>query len=351
MQVTYTKISNIEEQVLVEIPAEDFDLYVEKAAGELSKGFEVEGFRKGHVPRDIVERRLGSSRLYSEAGEIAAQATFSKALNEDKETKERIKLLPRRSVSNIQVMKLAPGNPFVYRVVLHIPSFELFDGYKDVAVKACAKEKESSGSRLLVDEKEVEETLKWLKKSRREKDGKEEAVINDDFAKKLGNFENLEQLKSSIREGLSSEKKKKEKDRVRMLVVKEIVDRSKREIPEEVVSAEIGRIEEESKHNIEDMGVDFETYLTKINKKKEELREGWRDQTRERVETELALDAIAAREHIEPDEQTITAEAQEILKRYKTIKDAEKHIDPARLREYVHGILKNEKTFEFLENL
>lgn len=285
MEVIYKKLSNIEEEIRVEIPREDFDACVEKAAQKLSEGLEVEGFRKGHVPRSIVETRVGSSRVYEEASQIAVEDTFHKALDEDKEAKERVRLLPRYTVSRVEVMKLAPGNPFAYRVVFSVPFFELCGGYRDLAVKIRAKEKESVSSR------------------------------------------------------------------VRALLVGEIVEHSKREIPEGVINAEIERIEEEFKHNILDMGLTFEEYLLKIKKKKEELHEGWRERARERVEAGLALDVIAAKEHIEPEEAEITREVQKILNHYKTVKDAGKSIDPARVRAYVYGILKNEKTFEFLEKL
>ena len=57
------------------------------------------------------------------------------------------------------------------------------------------------------------------------------------------------------------------------------------------------------------------------------------------------------KEKINPNDEEVEAEAQKLLTRYASSKEADKKFDPARLRAYVSELLKRDKTFEFLEQL
>lgn len=351
MQVAYSKISNTQAELLVEISGADFVKYIDQAAANLSMDIEIQGFRKGHMPRDLIERTLGTDKLYSEAAGIAVRGTIDYAI------KEANLELTQHTIPEVHFIKLAANNPFIYKAVLSEPFFELCDNYAEVAAKIKKKEAQSSPSKVKVEESEVENTLQWLKKNRQQKAKNGQATIgselkiDDDFARSIGNFNNVEELKGSIYDGIYIEKEKKEKNRVRIVILKEIIFKSKEEIPGNVIDREVLHIEDEFKDNISQMGLDYKTYLSRINKEGEELRKGWREQAKERVEFFLALDAIAKKEGIRPSEEEVKAEAQKVLNRYPSAKKAEKEIDAAHLYDYITGALKNEKTFEFLEGL
>ena len=364
MQSTYNTISKTQKEVEVSLTAEEFLPYLDKAANELSKNLEVQGFRKGHVPRDIVEQKVGSSALYGEAADYAVKDTYQEALkasNNDNSRRTNGVGLPAGeagtpteasglAVPEVQVTKLAPGNPFSYKVIFFMPHFEIVKNYRGIAKKAAAGKKS-----VVVEDREVEETLRWLSKNR--KSGKEKDVeINDEFARSVGDFNNLEELKHNIREGIIQEKEKKEKDRVRLKIVKDIAVKSIIDIPEKVIYNEVLKIEDEFKHSIAQMGLEFEDYLSKISAKggkktKEEFRDNWKDQAKDRVEMSLILDVVARGEEIEPIPEEIEEESKKILKRFQGVEEAKNSVDPARLRSHVYAILKNEKTLKFLESL
>lgn len=324
--------------------AEEFSPYLDMAANSLSKDMEVQGFRKGHVPRNIVEQKLGSSALYNEAADLAVKATHQEALKGHKGDS--------LAVPEVRVVKLAPGNPFVYKIIFFMPYFEIAKNYRNIAKHAF----EGKNS-IVVDEKEVEDTLKWLAennkaaKGKGKDDEKKSVEINDEFAKSLGNFNNLEELKKNIKEGITQEKEKREKDRIRLKIVKDIASKSSIDIPENVIDNEILKIEDEFAANISQMGLEFEDYLKKINKTKDELRQGWKEQAKDRIEMSLVLSTVSENEDIKPEESEVEEESSKVLKQFKSIEEAEKNIDPARLHSYVYGILKNEKTLNFLESL
>lgn len=175
--------------------------------------------------------------------------------------------------------------------------------------------------------------------------------INDEFAKTLGNFENLATLEKNIADGLKFEKEKKEKERWRMELIKKIADSSKLNLPEILIEREIERMINELEHSIEHSGLKMKDYLIQIKKTEDDLKKDFQKDAEERVKIALTLREISKLEKIEPSREEIEIRANEYLKQYHSPEEAEKNIDPQELFEYAKGILKNEKVFEFLEEV
>lgn len=199
--------------------------------------------------------------------------------------------------------------------------------------------------------------------------------LTDEFAKNLGGFESLDALKKNIREGLTSEKEDKEKQRLRSEIISEVAKAAKIEVPNILIESELDKMFEELKGGVAQMGMKWEDYLLHIHpvrnqtpgasavppmaeqisngvKKAEELlRRDWHVEAERRVRIALCLREIAKIEKIEPSKEEIDTRANEILKQFESVEDASKKFDPDALREYTKGILRNEKVFEFLEGV
>jgi len=67
------------------------------------------------------------------------------------------------------------------------------------------------------------------------------------------------------------------------------------------------------------------------------------------VLSSLALEAIAKEREIEPSAEEIETEMNRVLQYYRSIQQAEKDIDLARLHQYSSARLRNMKVLEFLE--
>jgi len=175
--------------------------------------------------------------------------------------------------------------------------------------------------------------------------------INDEFAKSLGDFENLEKLRASVREGIKEEKTNERKEKRRSDIIGKIIEKSKADLPEILVSSEILKMAEELEMQIEKTGMKLDDYLNKIKKKKEDLEKEWQPEAVRRVKAAFILEKLAKENNIEVPNKEIEKEMNEVIQRYKKIKDAEKNIDLGRLYNYVRGVLLNEKVFEYLERL
>lgn len=70
--------------VTVKIEGESWNKALDKAFAEEVKKVNVDGFRKGKVPRDIFEKRYGKERLYIPAVDYVIEEAYVKALEESK---------------------------------------------------------------------------------------------------------------------------------------------------------------------------------------------------------------------------------------------------------------------------
>lgn len=175
--------------------------------------------------------------------------------------------------------------------------------------------------------------------------------INDEFAKSLGDFENLGALKKNMREGLEHERKYKMQEQKRSEYIEKIIESTEADLPEILVHDEIHKMFHEFEHQIQSMGLKMDEYLKQIKKSKEDLEQDWEPSAVKRVKSALALTKIVKMEEITVDAKEIESEMNKTMQYYKNVKDTEKNIDMERLYNYTKGMLENEKVFEMLEKL
>ena len=174
--------------------------------------------------------------------------------------------------------------------------------------------------------------------------------LTDEFAKGMGNFASLDAMQESIRAGILAEKTEKETQRVRAAMIAEIAKEARMEVPDVLIAGETEKMLVELKSGVEQMGMRWPDYLTHIKKTEESLKAEWRTEGEHRVRTALALREIGMRERIEPSEEEVALQVQQMLSAFRTAAQAQRSLDPAELHEYAQGILRNEKVFAFLEN-
>lgn len=138
-------------EVTFELDEQEFSGYAERALAHLQEHTKMDGFRQGQVPLDMVEKKVGQESLLIEAGDLAVKESYAKYVNENN-------LEPVGS-PEVQILKIAKGSPMVFKVMFSvIPEIQLPD-YKEIASKVKVNSIE-------VDEKEIEDALNYLQKSR-----------------------------------------------------------------------------------------------------------------------------------------------------------------------------------------
>lgn len=110
MKVTAEKIDAHKTALTVEVPQPEVAKAVDKAYHKLAAQVNIPGFRKGKVPRKILEIRLGKEALLDEAFEILAGPAYAEAL-----TEQNIEPVAR---PEIEVVTLAEDQPLVFKATV-----------------------------------------------------------------------------------------------------------------------------------------------------------------------------------------------------------------------------------------
>ena len=161
--------------------------------------------------------------------------------------------------------------------------------------------------------------------------------LNDEFAKSLGNFENLDGLKKTLGANIKLEKTIKLREKKRMEMLDRIASASEISLPPVLVETEKEKMLAELKKNLAGLGLEWGHYLGHIKKTEEELGAEWKNEAEQRVRRGLVLREIARVEKIEVSEEELGREAGGGL-------------DQKGNRDYAYGMVRNEKVFKILEN-
>ena len=169
--------------------------------------------------------------------------------------------------------------------------------------------------------------------------------LDDELAKDLGDFENLDALRTRVRGDLEHEAMHEAERDVRSELLKQLAARVTFDVPASLLDREIDRRMEDFVRRLMDQQID----PMKVNINWEEFREKQREAASEAVRGALALDEVARREHIAATEEDVDAEVERYAERSARSAAAvraklEKEGGIARL----YSGLRREKTVNFL---
>ena len=165
-------------------------------------------------------------------------------------------------------------------------------------------------------------------------------AIDDDFAKELGEFQNLKELKTQLKKELRASKENVEKRDLAEEVVKTISDKVTFELPEMLVEEESMTLVSRS---LSSQPQHVQHALTK--KDVEKLKEEMKDKARQNLKNHLLLKKISEKENLKVTEKDVEEEMMIIAKANNIpLAKAQENIRKDELRENL--LLK--KTIDFL---
>lgn len=174
--------------------------------------------------------------------------------------------------------------------------------------------------------------------------------LNDEFARSLGNFENLEELRASIKEGLLIEKTENEKMRWVSEIISKIVDSSGLDLPEVMIKREQEILFEELKNRVEENGLSFSDYLAHLNLTQDGLKNSLKSEAERILKRDLVIIEIAKEENIEVSQAEIEEKINQVLKGLPSLQEAQK-IDLQSWRDYFYQKILFEKISQKFESL
>jgi trigger factor len=170
--------------------------------------------------------------------------------------------------------------------------------------------------------------------------------LNDAFAKELGDFSSVDEVKKRVRENMEAEKKHTAEHEAKDKLVAELVKRNDFEVPEAMVDRQIDVRLERGLRALASQGMRAED-MKKMDLNR--LRAGQRDQALQEVKASLLLDRIADLEKVEVGDEEIDHEIEALAAQTKQTSEAVR----ARLTrdgalDRIRNRIRNEKTLNFL---
>jgi trigger factor len=137
--------------------------------------------------------------------------------------------------------------------------------------------------------------------------------LNDEFAKDLGDFQTLDELKETIHKSILREREHRAQEDAKHQLLDKLVDAHDFPVPDSYVDRQIQINVENQIRSLAAQGVDTSTLKLDWHK----LRESQKDQAARDVKASLLLDKIAEREAIGATQEEVDREVQRIARQAK----------------------------------
>ena len=149
MKVDKKDLGKSQIELSIEVPLEEFDEHLKKAATRLGQKSTIPGFRPGKAPYEKIKAKVGEMNIYQEALSDIINHSFFQAVTQEK--------LITIGEPDIKIEKLAPGNPVIYTAtVMLLPKVVLGNW----------QEKEIKATEVKISPEDVNKTIDELKRMR-----------------------------------------------------------------------------------------------------------------------------------------------------------------------------------------
>jgi len=155
MKISRQDLDKSKIELNVEFSVEEFNPFIQKGAEALSKEIKIEGFRPGKVPFEILKQKIGEMSILEEAAHICINNKIFSIISENIKDKQIF------GQPEINITKLAPGNPLEFKITVTVlPEITIGEyknfGFSEEKVEAT----EEDMNKILNDLKEMRATEK-----------------------------------------------------------------------------------------------------------------------------------------------------------------------------------------------
>lgn len=177
--------------------------------------------------------------------------------------------------------------------------------------------------------------------------------INDELAKKAGDYKTLAELKADIKTEITAQKEKEAGDKLKDELVNQLIEKSTVPVPEVLVADQVRSIEQDFSQNLMYQGMTLEQYVETSNFKDiEEWREKEVTPSAEmRVKAGLVLSELSKAENITATDAEIDSHVALYKQQYGSNPEALKQLDTPEVRRDIANRYVTERTVERLVEL
>lgn len=387
-------------KLTIEASAEELSKAIEKAYQKNKGKMSIPGFRKGKVPKQMLEKMYGAEIFYEDAANILIPDAYEKALEEEKE-------LEIVSQPKIDVVQLEKGKPFIFTAEVALKPEVSLGKYKGVSVEKMDteatdeeimdeinKERENNARTISVENRPVQDgdmtvidfegftdgvafdggkgenypltigsnsfipgfesqligaklneemevnvtfpeeyqaeelagkpalfkvTVKEIKE-------KELPELDDEFASEVSEFDTLEEYKADVKKNIGERKEKEAKNKKEDAVIEAIIEDSKMDIPEPMLTTQTRQMAEDYAQRLQQQGLSLEQYFQFTGMTGEKFLEQMKPAAEKRIQSRLVLEAIVKAEDIKVTDEEYEAELAKMAENYQMELDKLKDI-------------------------
>jgi len=170
--------------------------------------------------------------------------------------------------------------------------------------------------------------------------------LNDEFAKQLGEFQTVDDVRKAIRENIESERRHEAEHAAKEKLVGELIQRNDFEVPDSLIEQQIDIRLERGLRALAAQGLTAEQ-MKKMDLNR--LRAGQREQAIHDVRAALLLERVAEEENVQVSDEELNQELEALARQSKQTSEAVR----ARLTrdgglDRIRTRIRNEKTLDFL---
>ena len=378
------QVENLEKnmaKLTVEVPAEELEKAIQAAYLKQKGKISIPGFRKGKVPRVMIEKMYGVEIFFEDAANDLINQEYPKAVDES-----GLDIVSRPVVDIEQMEK---GKPFIFTAEVAVKPEVTLGKYMGVQVtkidttvteeeveQELNRERESNARTITVEDRPVEDgdtavidyegfvdgnsfeggkaenhslvigshsfidTFEEqligkntgdelevnvtfpeeyharelagkpavFKVKINEIKAKELPELDDEFAQDVSEFDTLEEYKESLKKRLADRKEASAKREKEEEAKNKSVDKSKMEIPDAMLEAQIETMMNQFANQIAQQGLTMEQYMQFSGMTTEKMQEQMKPDALKRIQTSLVLEQIAKEENIEVSDEEVDAE-------------------------------------------
>ncbi|OKZ54131.1 MAG: trigger factor [Clostridiales bacterium 41_21_two_genomes] len=375
MSLQVEKLEHNMAKLTIEVSAEEVEKALQAAYLKERSKISLPGFRKGKVPRQMIEKMYGPEVFYDEAANRMISEAYAKAYDESE--------LEIASQPTIDIVQLEKGKPFIFTAEVAVKPEVKLGEYKGLKVDKYSTR---------VTQKEVDEEIEKVREQHArivevtdravaDKDdvtldfegfvdgvafeggkgenypltigsgsfipgkvtfpedyhsedlkgkeavfkctvhairAKELPEVDDEFASDVSEkAETLDayraEVKAQIKERKENEGKAKKEDQA----VEQAVANAEIDLPEPMVDLQAKQMADDFARRIMQQGLSVEQYFQFTGLSEEKMMEELKPQAEKRIRTRLVLEAIVAAENIEVSDERLDEELAKMAESYK----------------------------------
>jgi len=272
MKTEIKKMDSTIREITVEVSGDIVKNKFDSAFKQIGTQAKYPGFRPGHVPREILERKF-----YAAAHEIVMKELLPEVYNKAVE-QEKLDVVALPEFSDVKLDQSALS--FKAKVDVS-PEIKLGE-YKGIKLDY---------KRISVDADEINRNLETIKESR-----KAEAA-DDGLARSLG-YPDMEELKKALERQIALRKENQQRQSVEGALLEGLSGKLDFKLPQPLIDRQLNDMLRQTKMDLAMKGVPAD----KLESEEAELRKKLEPEAKAQVKMYLVLSEVAKKEKIEEDE-------------------------------------------------